>query len=247
MTSLNNVMETLKEAKVNYYNTGVISITNEQYKEMMKQLIEAKEALEQVEETQAEEAQAEEAKREEIKKVFSELSQLQFEEQEGRPSSEYQSLDKEENQLNELAVKLLNEEDNAAANALLNEMKEVIKAATKLVMGDQTKKETRLIGMFNGAFVYEIEVDQTEGAKDKKVKATPKRLKPATIKNYSAKQLAKHLDRLQDHFVKAPYRVTFDYEQVRKYDKEEKGYYFYGISKESILRAVNDSYRLLGI
>tara|TARA_R100000388_G_C7237454_1_gene158820 strand:- start:1209 stop:1709 length:501 start_codon:yes stop_codon:yes gene_type:complete len=166
MATLNNVIETLKEAKVNYYNTGIISITHPQYNDIIRQLIEAKETIEglqkkeevlknlidklveegqaqarkaKAKKAQAKKAQAEEAKRQEIKKVFSELSKLQFEDQEGKPSSKYQSLDKEENQLNELAVKFLNEEDNAAANALLNEMREIIKAATLLVMGGKVK------------------------------------------------------------------------------------------------------------
>tara|TARA_S200002703_G_C3730578_1_gene224551 strand:- start:227 stop:787 length:561 start_codon:yes stop_codon:yes gene_type:complete len=112
---------------------------------------------------------------------------------------------------------------------------------------DPDFKNTRLIGVFNGAFAWRVEVDQTEEAQTKKVKAGPKRLKPVTLKKYSAEQLAKHLDRLQDHFVDAPYRVSFGYLEVRKYDKDDNCYYFYGISKESILEAVNDSYRLLGI
>ena len=81
----------------------------------------------------------------------------------------------------------------------------------------------------------------------------PKRLKPSTIKNYSAKQLAKHLDRLQDVFwdaeEPAPYRVDFSYSEIRQYDKEDHCYYF-GCNllyKEGVLRAVNNTYRLLGI
>jgi len=90
---------------------------------------------------------------------------------------------------------------------------------------------------------------QAEEVQAKEVKAGPKRLKPATIKNYSAKQLAKHLDRLQDHFVDAPYRIDFAYSEVSKYNKEDNCYYFECdlICKYFILRAVNDSYRLLGI
>ena len=77
----------------------------------------------------------------------------------------------------------------------------------------------------------------------------PKRLKPATLNNYSAKKLAKHLDRLQDHFVDAPYRIDFSYSEISKYDEEDRCYYFECnlIYKEGVLRAVNDSYRLLGI
>ena len=79
----------------------------------------------------------------------------------------------------------------------------------------------------------------------------PKRLKSATLKSYSGKQLAKHLDRLQDHFIDKdltpPYRVDFSYLEIRKYDQECDAYLFQGISKESIEEAVNDTYRLLGI
>lgn len=79
----------------------------------------------------------------------------------------------------------------------------------------------------------------------------PKRLKLATLKSYSGKQLAKHLDRLQDHFIDKdltpPYRVDFSYLEIRKYDQECDAYLFQGISKESIEEAVNDTYRLLGI
>jgi|13_taG_2_1085334.scaffolds.fasta_scaffold01217_11 hypothetical protein len=79
----------------------------------------------------------------------------------------------------------------------------------------------------------------------------PKRLKSATLKSYSGKQLARHLDRLQDHFIDKdltpPYRVDFSYLEIRKYDQECDAYLFQGISKESIEEAVNDTYRLLGI
>ena len=42
-----------------------------------------------------------------------------------------------------------------------------------------------------------------------------KRLKDSTIKSYSAKQLAKHLDRLMDlHKSNAPYRIDFAYNKI---------------------------------
>jgi len=45
MESLNNVMETLQDAKADYYDTGTISISNQQYKEMMEELKRVREAL----------------------------------------------------------------------------------------------------------------------------------------------------------------------------------------------------------
>tara|TARA_Y100000592_G_scaffold101095_1_gene185382 strand:- start:607 stop:1068 length:462 start_codon:yes stop_codon:yes gene_type:complete len=45
MESLNNVMETLQDAKADYYDTGTILISNQQYKEMMEELKRVREAL----------------------------------------------------------------------------------------------------------------------------------------------------------------------------------------------------------
>ena len=80
-------------------------------------------------------------------------------------------------------------------------------------------------------------------------KNTPKRLKPATLKNYSAKQLAKHLDRLQDVFIDsekdALYRV--EHGAVYVYEADDNAYYFYGKTRESSLSAISHTYRALGI
>ncbi len=85
------------------------------------------------------------------------------------------------------------------------------------------------------------------------LKKSPKRLKPNTIKNYTAHQLAKHLDRLQDVFweseVYAPYWVDFSYSEIRKYDDEDKCYYFECnlIHKEGVIDCINQTYKELGI
>jgi sialic acid synthase SpsE len=50
MENLNDVIDTLQNSKCDSYDTGVISITPEQYREMMKQLNEAREALRKAEE-----------------------------------------------------------------------------------------------------------------------------------------------------------------------------------------------------
>ncbi len=80
-------------------------------------------------------------------------------------------------------------------------------------------------------------------------KNTPKRLKPNTLKNYSAKQLAKHLDRLQDAFIDsekdALYRV--EHGAVYVYEADDNAYYFYGKTRESSLSAISHTYRALGI
>ena len=47
-----------------------------------------------------------------------------------------------------------------------------------------------------------------------------KRLKDSTIKSYSAKQLAKHLDRLMDLYKSnAPYRIDFAYNTIYAFER----------------------------
>jgi len=82
-----------------------------------------------------------------------------------------------------------------------------------------------------------------------------KRLKPNTLKNYSDKQLLKHLDRLQDHFIDEdlhiqttpPYRVDLSYFEVRTYDLEHDCYFFYGETRSVIMSSIKHTYQLLGI
>ena len=91
-----------------------------------------------------EETQTEEEKKEEIKKVFTQLSKLQFEDQENVSNEKYISLDSEENQLNELAIQYL----NSGSLTFLNQMHEILEASSKRiqevldgVLIDSLKKE----------------------------------------------------------------------------------------------------------
>lgn len=89
-----------------------------------------------------EETQTEEEKKEEIKKVFTQLSKLQFEDQENVSNEKYISLDSEENQLNELAIQYF----NSGSLTFLNHMHEILEKASQKVQGvlDEVQTEESL-------------------------------------------------------------------------------------------------------
>lgn len=72
-----------------------------------------------------------------------------------------------------------------------------------------------------------------------------KQLKTTTINSYSTRQLIKHLDRTQNLFTDAPYRIDWCYGKLLKL---EEGVYLYDSSledREAIIVAISNTWKLV--
>lgn len=72
-----------------------------------------------------------------------------------------------------------------------------------------------------------------------------KQLKTTTLNSYSTRQLIKHLDRAQDLFTDAPYRIDWSFGKLLKL---EDNAYLYDSSlddREAIINAIQNTWRLV--
>lgn len=83
-----------------------------------------------------------------------------------------------------------------------------------------------------------------------------KRLKPATMKRYTERQLMRHLDRLQDqtalNYECSPFRIDHAFGAIYEARQNNDGgtsYLFYcsDQNREDIINAIESTYRTIGI
>tara|TARA_Y100001938_G_scaffold148885_1_gene233887 strand:+ start:484 stop:1068 length:585 start_codon:yes stop_codon:yes gene_type:complete len=108
---------------------------------------------------------------------------------------------------------------------------------------------------FNNSFVS-VEISEAgiqaiqaeDQAEDVQAEAKPKALKESTVKRYDVHQLTRHLEKLQDHFLIAPFRIDTI---IREYDSYTNSYLVYcqihEKNRDFILDAIESIYRKLKI
>ena len=78
--------------------------------------------------------------------------------------------------------------------------------------------------------------------------AKPKALRESTIKRYDVHQLTRHLEKLQDYFLIAPFRIDTI---IREYDSYTNSYFVYcqihETNRDMIIDAIESTYRELKI
>ena len=96
--------------------------------------------------------------------------------------------------------------------------------------------------------VADFEEIQAEDQAEDQAEAKPKALKESTIKRYDVYQLTRHLEKLQDQFLIAPFRIDTI---IREYDSYTNSYFVYcqihEINRDMIIDAIESTYRKLKI